>query len=84
MKLVEQMLKGKNLAVSRVISLVENESSFIKTIEHKLTHKLLKSIEQDGQLSSYVEKEERGELESSSAADEILVSGNLLTALLRQ
>jgi LAO/AO transport system kinase len=63
---------------------LQRKFDFIKTIEQKLTHKLLKSIEQDGQLSSYIEKVEKGELDPYSAADEILKSEKLLTKWLCQ
>jgi len=63
---------------------LQRKSDFIKTVEHKLTHKLLKSIEQDGQLGRYIEKVETGELDPYSAADELLKSGNLLTDWLCQ
>ncbi|MDH4269841.1 MAG: methylmalonyl Co-A mutase-associated GTPase MeaB [Dehalococcoidia bacterium] len=63
---------------------LQRKQDFIKTLERKLTHKLLKLIEQDGQLSSYMERVEKGELDPYSAADEILKSGNLLTDWLRQ
>lgn len=63
---------------------LQRKSDFIKTVEHKLTRKLLKSIEQDGQLGRYIEKVEKGELDPYSAADELLKSGNLLTDWLCQ
>jgi LAO/AO transport system kinase len=63
---------------------LQRKQDFIKTLERKLTNKLLGLIEQDGQLSSYIEKVEKGELDPYSAADEILKSGNLLTDWLRQ
>ena len=63
---------------------LQRKQDFIKTLERKLTHKLLRSIEQDGQLSSYMERVEKGELDPYSAADEILKSGKLLTDWLRQ
>ncbi len=63
---------------------LQRKQDFIKTLERKLTHKLLRLIEQDGQLSSYMEKVEKGELDPYSAADEILRSGSLLTDSLRQ
>jgi len=63
---------------------LQRKQDFIKTLERKLTHKLLRSIEQDGQLSSYIERVEKGELDPYSAADEILKSGKLLTDWLRQ
>lgn len=63
---------------------LQRKQDFIKTLERKLTHKLLRLIEQDGQLSSYIERVEKGELDPYSAADEILKSGKLLTDWLRQ
>lgn len=63
---------------------LQRKQDFIKTLERKITHKLLRLIEQDGQLSSYIERVEKGELDPYSAADEILKSGNLLTDWLRQ
>jgi len=63
---------------------LQRKQDFIKTLERKLTHKLLRLIEQDGQLSSYTERVEKGELDPYSAADEILKSGRLLTDWLRQ
>jgi len=63
---------------------LQRKFDFIKTIEQKLTHKLLESIEQDGQLGSYIERVEKGELDPYSAADEILKSGKLLTHWLDQ
>ena len=63
---------------------VQRKFDFIKTIEQKLTHKLLMSIEQDGQLGSYIERVEKGELDPYSAADEILKSEKILTHWLGQ
>jgi LAO/AO transport system kinase len=63
---------------------LQRKQDFIKTLERKLTHKLLKLIEQDGQLSSYIERVEKGELDPYSAAEEIFKSEKLLTDWLRQ
>jgi len=63
---------------------LQRKQDFIKTLERKLTHKLLRLIEQDGQLSSYIERVGKGDLDPYSAADEILKSGKLLTDWLRQ
>jgi LAO/AO transport system kinase len=63
---------------------LQRKQDFIKTLERKLTHKLLTLIEQDGQLSSYIERVEKGEMDPYSAADEILKSGKLLTDWLSQ
>ena len=63
---------------------IQRKQDFIKTLERKLTHKLLTLIEQDGQLSSYIERVGEGEIDPYSATDEILKSGRLLTDWLRQ
>ena len=63
---------------------LQRKQDFIKTLERKLSHKLLRLIEQDRQLSTYIERVEKGEIDPYSAADEILKSGNLLTDWLRQ
>lgn len=63
---------------------LQRKQDFIKTLERKLTNKLLMLIEQDGQLSSYIERVEKGEIDPYSAADEILKSGKFLTDWLRQ
>ncbi|HXZ94427.1 MAG TPA: methylmalonyl Co-A mutase-associated GTPase MeaB [Dehalococcoidia bacterium] len=63
---------------------LQRKQDFIKTLERKLTHKLLRLIEDDGQMSTYIERVETGELDPYSAADEILKSGKLLTDWLRQ
>ena len=63
---------------------LQRKSDFMKTIEQKLTHRLVKAIEQDEHLSSYVERVEKGELDPYSAADEILRSRKLLADWLRR
>ncbi len=63
---------------------LRRKQDFIRTLERKLTDKLLRLIERDGQLSSYMEKVEKGELDPYSAVDKILKSGNLLTDWLHQ
>jgi LAO/AO transport system kinase len=63
---------------------LQRKQDFIKTLERKLTHKLLSLIEQDGQLRNYIEKVEKGEIDPYSAADEILKSGEILAGWLLQ
>ena len=63
---------------------LQRKQDFIKTLERKLTRELLTLIEEDGQLSIYIERVERGEIDPYSAVDEILESGKLLTDRLRQ
>jgi LAO/AO transport system kinase len=54
------------------------KGEFIRRIEQKISKNLLKLIEQDGQLSSYLSKVERGEIDLYTAADEILKSPSFL------
>jgi LAO/AO transport system kinase len=63
---------------------LQRKRDFIETLERRLTHKLLMLIEQDGQLSTYVDKVEKGEIDPYSAVDEILKSGKLLADWLHQ
>ena len=60
----------------------QRKDEFIKTVEGKIIKELIKSIEQDNQLSSYIGKIERGEIDPCSAADEILKSGKWLASWL--
>jgi LAO/AO transport system kinase len=62
---------------------LQRKKDFIRTLERKLTNRLLKLIEQNGQMSRYMERVEKGELDPHVAADEILNSGNLLADWLR-
>ena len=63
---------------------LQRKQDFIKIIERKLTNKLLRLIEQDGQLRNYIKKVEKGKIDPYSAAEEILKSGEILTDWLRQ
>jgi len=63
---------------------LQRKQEFVRTLERRLTSKLLRLIEQDGQLSSYIEKVEKGELDPHSAVDEILESGSLPADWLRR
>jgi LAO/AO transport system kinase len=63
---------------------LQRKQDFIKTLERKLTDRLLRLIEQNGQLSNYTEKVESGELDPYSAVDEILASRSLLADWLRE
>ena len=60
----------------------QRKDEFIKTVEGKIIKELIKAIEQDKQLSSYIGKIERGEIDPYSAADEILKSGKWLASWL--
>jgi len=65
----------------------QRKEEFIKTSERKIIKRLLRSIEQDGQLSSYIDrvidKVEQGEVDPYSAAEEVLKSMNPLISCLR-
>jgi len=63
---------------------LQRRHDFMRILEQRFTHKLLRLIEQDGQLNNYIERVEKGELDPCSAADEILKSERLLNDLLRQ
>ena len=63
---------------------LQRKQDFIKTLERKLTQRLLMLIEQDGQLHNYIDRVEKGEIDPYSAADEILKSENLSTDWLHQ
>jgi LAO/AO transport system kinase len=63
---------------------LQRRHDFMKILEQRLTHKLLSLMEQDGELNSYIERVEKGELDPCSAADKILKSERLLTDLLRE
>jgi len=62
----------------------QRRHDFMRILEQRLTRRLLALIEQDGELNSYIERVEKGELDPCSAADEILKSRKLLADLLRQ
>jgi len=63
---------------------LQRRYDFMRILEQRLTHKLLRLIEQDGQLNNYIERVEKGELDPCSAADEILKPERLLNDLLGQ
>lgn len=63
---------------------LQRKQDFMKTLERKLTQRLLMLIEQDGQLRNYIDRVEKGEIDPYSAADEILKSGKLSTDWLHQ
>jgi len=62
----------------------QRKQEFITIIEQRITRELLKSIEQDGQLSSFIERVGKGEIDPYSAAEQILKSGKLLANLSHQ
>ncbi len=62
----------------------QRKQEFITIIEQKITRELIKSIEQDGQLGSYIERVGKGEIDPYSAAEQILKSGKLLANLSHQ
>jgi len=62
----------------------QRKDEFVTRIEQKITQKLLSSIEHDGQLSGYIAKVERGEIDPYTAAEEVLKSPSLLISWSRQ
>jgi LAO/AO transport system kinase len=62
----------------------QRRQDFIKTLERRLSDKLLTLIERNGQLSNYIDKVEAGEIDPYSAVDEILASRSLLADRLRE
>ncbi len=62
----------------------QRRDELAKRIEHKIIKGLLKAIKADSQLSSYVEKVGKGEIDPYSAADEILKSPTFLANWSRQ
>jgi putative protein kinase ArgK-like GTPase of G3E family len=50
----------------------QRKVELFQTIERKIIAQVTRSIESDGQLISYLEKVERGEIDPYSAAKEIL------------
>jgi len=78
-----QQIRLHHKALEETGKLVERRQSqrkkeFINMIEQSLTTRLLTSVEQNGQLSAYLNRVEKGEVDPYSAADEILSSGKLL------
>jgi len=62
----------------------QRRAELLRTIEHKIMAQVVKFIEEDGQLTIYLEKVERGELDPYSAAKEILNKRTLLDNWLSQ
>lgn len=62
----------------------QRRAELLRTIEHKIMTQVIKFIEEDGHLTIYLEKVERGELDPYSAAKEILNTRTLLDNWLRQ
>jgi LAO/AO transport system kinase len=63
---------------------LQRRHDLMRVLERRLTHRLLNLVEQDGELNTYIERVEKGELDPCSAAEEILKSERLLTDLLRE
>lgn len=61
----------------------QRRQEFLETIEQRITSRLVRLIERDGELSTYMEKVEGGELDPYSAAAEILRSQSLLDSWTR-
>ena len=57
----------------------QRRADLLRTIENRITSQILQLVENDGQLNSYLERVERGELDPYSAAEEILGHRELLS-----
>lgn len=62
----------------------QRRQEFMETVEQKVSAGLVKLIEQDGRLASYVERVEKGEIDPYSAAEEVLGVKDLVTAWSRR
>ncbi|OGO01864.1 MAG: hypothetical protein A2Y72_05670 [Chloroflexi bacterium RBG_13_53_26] len=57
----------------------QRRADLLRTIENRITRQILQLVESDGQLNSYLERVEKGELDPYSAAEEILSHRELLS-----
>jgi LAO/AO transport system kinase len=57
----------------------QRRADLLRTIENRITRQILQLVESDGQLNSYLERVERGELDPYSAAEEILSHRELVS-----
>lgn len=57
----------------------QRRREFLETVEQKVTGKLVRLVEQNGRLASYMERVEMGEVDPYSAAEEVLQMGLLTT-----
>lgn len=62
----------------------QRKADLFRTIEHRIMAQVVELIERDGQLTSYLEKVERGEVDPYSAAREILSNRTLFEGWLQQ
>ncbi len=58
----------------------QRRRELLETLEQRFIAKLVELIEKDGQLTSYLERVERGEIDPYSASGEILNSDTLLAS----
>ena len=56
----------------------QRKREFLETVEQRITRRLIELIEQNGELTSYLEKAANGEIDPYSAAREVLSSQALL------
>lgn len=62
----------------------QRKAELFRTIEHKIMAQIIELIERNGQLTDYLEKVERGEIDPHSAAKEILGNRALVEAWLQE
>ncbi len=62
----------------------QRRADLLRTIENRIMSQIVKQIESNGQLASYLERVEKGEVDPYSAAGEILTNRKLIDSWLRQ
>jgi len=60
----------------------QRRKEFLQAVERRLTARLKEATEKDGELLSYLERVEKGELDPYSACQEVLAGGRLLQSWL--
>lgn len=62
----------------------QRRKEFLQAVERRLTARLKEATEKDGELLSYLERVEKGELDPYSACQEVLANGRLLQSWLEE
>ncbi len=62
----------------------QRRKEFLQAIERRLTARMKETMEKDGELLSYLERVEKGELDPYSACQEVLAGGRLLQSWLEE
>ena len=59
----------------------QRKEEFLEAIKQKVARRIIRAIEQDSELTNYIERVQHGEIDPYSAADEILKSDKILADL---